>query len=230
MPSSMTTASAVIGIPTFLLLLTHMKSLPLAYTFRSWWLLRAVIKRAKANKLKPEPLFTVVSENHRCLYDDIDYNQHMNNSMYNKNLDFARIHTLYTLFPRIMMEPDHHIFCHNGGVYTMFKKEIPPMSNYTIETRIWTWNEKWMWLQHRFVLPSDEIACAAVSKLVFKKTSGKTVPPVEVLQLCGHELDADIEERRKKNWEIAGKLLDADKLFKDPYSWTDQRFLPAAKM
>ena len=27
-------------------------------------------------------LFTVVSEDHRCLYDDIDYNQHMVNILY----------------------------------------------------------------------------------------------------------------------------------------------------
>ena len=54
MPSTTTTLTAAIGVPAFLLLLTHMKSLPLAYTVRSWLLLRKVIKRAKANKLEPE--------------------------------------------------------------------------------------------------------------------------------------------------------------------------------
>ncbi|KAI9271605.1 HotDog domain-containing protein [Phascolomyces articulosus] len=230
MPSTLTTASAAIGVPALLLLLTHMKSLPLAYTFRSWWLLRTVIKRAKANKLKPEPLFTVVSEDHRCLYDDIDYNQHMNNIMYNKNLDFGRIHILYTVLPRVMMEPHHHLFCHNAGVMCVFKKEIPPLSNYTIQTRIWTWNQKWMWLQHRFVLPNGDVACYAVSKLVFKKTNGKTVPPTDVFELCGHALDDQVEERRKRNWEVAGNLLEMDALVKDPFSWTEQRVLPPAKL
>ncbi|KAG2221636.1 hypothetical protein INT45_001161 [Circinella minor] len=230
MPSTTTTLTAAIGVPAFLLLLTHMKSLPLAYTVRSWLLLRKVIKRAKANKLEPESLFTVVSEDHRCLYDDIDYNQHMNNGMYNKNLDFGRIHILYTILPRVMMEPNHHLFCHNAGVMCVFKKEIPPLSNYTVQTRVWTWNQKWLWLQHRFVLPNGDIACYAVSKLVFKKTSGRTVPPSDIFELCGHELDAGVEERRKHNWDIAGNLLELDGLVKDPFSWNEQTLLPPAKL
>lgn len=129
-----------------------------------------------------------------------------------------------------MMEPNHHIFAHNAGVLTLFKKEIPPLSNYTIQTRIWTWNEKWLWLQHRFVLPKGVIACVAASKLVFKKTSGKTVPPRQVFELCGHNVDDPaIEQRRQQNWEIASHLLKVDALFSDPYDWDELR-LPSAKL
>lgn len=48
------TLKAVVGLPAALLVLTHLKSLPLAYTLRSWWLLRALVKRAKARNLEPE--------------------------------------------------------------------------------------------------------------------------------------------------------------------------------
>jgi hypothetical protein len=34
--------------------LTHLKSLPLAYTVRSWLLLRGLIKRAKQRNLEPD--------------------------------------------------------------------------------------------------------------------------------------------------------------------------------
>lgn len=154
-------------------------------------------------------------------------------SMYNKVLDFTRIQLLYVLFPRVMMEPKHYILCHNAGVLTLFRKEIPPLANYTIQSRVWTWNEKWVWLQHRFILtdePNKPVACIAVSKLVFKKTSGKTVPPHQVFELCDHDLsDPAIEERRKHNWEIASNLLKIDALVDDPYDW-DTQLLPAAKL
>lgn len=127
-----------------------------------------------------------------------------------------------------MMEPHHRIFCHNAGVLTLFKKEIPPLSNYRIQTRIWTWNEKWFWLQHRFLLPGDVLACTAVSKLVFKQTSGKTVKPEQVLAICGHELTPDVEERRARNWRVAEHLLQSDALLQDPDAWDE--VLPVAKM
>ncbi|KAF7722626.1 hypothetical protein EC973_002898 [Apophysomyces ossiformis] len=229
MSSPLRTSAAVAAGSGILLGLAHLKSLPMAYTVRSWLILRSLVKRAKANQLNPDPLFSVVSLNHRCYWDDIDYNQHMNNSTYNKNLDFSRIYLLYTILPRVMMEPDHHIFAHNAGVLTLFKKEIAPLQRYTIQSRIWTWNNKWLWLQHRFVFTRDNkqvVACIAVSKIVFKRTSGKTVAPAHVLELCGHELKVEDENRRAREWEIAGHLLELDVMFKNPEDWDS----PLAKL
>lgn len=48
------TKALAIGIPVGLLLTAHLKSLPFAYTVRSWFLLRALIKRAKENQMKPD--------------------------------------------------------------------------------------------------------------------------------------------------------------------------------
>ncbi|KAG0173971.1 hypothetical protein DFQ30_006450 [Apophysomyces sp. BC1015] len=212
MPSQLPTSLLVVGIPSLLVTLAHLKSLPLAYTFRSWLLLKYLVKRAKLNQLNPDRKFRGFLD-HRCFWDDIDYNQHMNNS---------RIYLLYTILPRVMMEPDYHIFAHNAGVLTLFKKEMPPLQRYTIQSRVWTWNHKWLWLQHRFVFTKDKeevIACAAVSKIVFKRASGKTISPPHVLELCGHHLSAADEDRRAKNWDIAQHILELDVLFQNPESW-----------
>ncbi|KAI9322265.1 hypothetical protein BX666DRAFT_2022765 [Dichotomocladium elegans] len=223
--------STIVGIPALILLLAHVKSLPLAYTIRVWLLVRAATKRAKANNMKPEPIFTVTREDHKCLYDDVDFNFHMNNGMYNKVLDFSRVHLLFTLFPRVMIESTHGIVCHNAGVVTLFKKEIPPLSTYQVQTRILTWNAKWLWLQHRFMLPSGDIACVSVSKLVFKKSNGKTIPPAQLFELCGHSLsDPAIEERRQANWDLVEGILRLDALNNDTYDWNSPQSLPAAKL
>jgi hypothetical protein len=124
-----------------------------------------------------------------------------------------------------MMEPNHHIFGHNGGVVTLFRKEIVPFAKYQVQSRIWTWNDKWIFLQHRFIFKGekneDVIACFAFSKIVFKKLSGRTVPPKEVFELCGHELNDAVEERRGYNWETASSILNLDKIRTDPYSWSN---------
>jgi hypothetical protein len=68
---------ALVGVPAALITVAHINSLPFSYTIRSWWLLRALVKRAQKFNLEPEALFTIVSQSQRCLWDDIDYNQHM---------------------------------------------------------------------------------------------------------------------------------------------------------
>lgn len=44
----------LVGIPTLLVTLAHINSLPFVYTIRSWWLLRSLVERAKKLNLEPE--------------------------------------------------------------------------------------------------------------------------------------------------------------------------------
>ncbi|KAI9279870.1 HotDog domain-containing protein [Sporodiniella umbellata] len=211
------------AVPIGILALSHIKSFPLVYTFRSWLTVRSVIKKTKKNKLRPEPLFTTISQDHRCYLDDIDYNQHMNNGMYNKMLDFSRIELLYSIFPKVCIVQDLHIFGHTGGVVTLFRKEIPPFAKYRVQGRLYAWNNKWFVIQHRFVLDDGTVACYALSKIVFKKLSGKSIPPEQILEICGHNVnDKEIIERNAHNWETAQHILCLDKATEDPYPWTSK--------
>jgi hypothetical protein len=51
------TKALAVGVPVGLLLIAHLKSLPFAYTVRSWFLLRALIKSAKENNLRPGRMY-----------------------------------------------------------------------------------------------------------------------------------------------------------------------------
>lgn len=57
--NNISTTALVVGIPVGLLITTHLKSLPFAYTVRSWFLLRALIKKAKQNKLEPDRKYSL---------------------------------------------------------------------------------------------------------------------------------------------------------------------------
>lgn len=65
-------AAAIVGIPTLLVALAHINSLPFSYTIRSWWLLRALVKRAEKLKLKPECMYrymnNICSESDDCIH------------------------------------------------------------------------------------------------------------------------------------------------------------------
>ncbi|RUO95472.1 hypothetical protein BC936DRAFT_143946 [Jimgerdemannia flammicorona] len=151
-----------------------------------------------------------------------------------------------------MLDPDASIYCNNAGVLTLFKKEIAPLQRYTVQTRVLTWDDKWFWLEHRFVYPKDPaayqrwptrhhqqadedtaaaaadkhaedeivVACVALSKLVFKERTGKTVPPATVLEICGHGVgDEERERRRAKTFEVVEGLQKTERLFRE--RWGD---------
>lgn len=54
MLSSAKSVSAAIGVPALIIVLSHVKSWPLSYTLRSWWLLRSLVKEANERGLEPE--------------------------------------------------------------------------------------------------------------------------------------------------------------------------------
>ncbi|KAF8978520.1 hypothetical protein BGZ46_006383 [Entomortierella lignicola] len=124
--------------------LLHFKSLPGVYTLRS------LSYFIKARNLK-EPgvgLLETSKIHSRVWFDDLDLNIHLNNSSYNKMMDFARIELCTQLFPG-WKNPHRFDMCLAQTVL-FFKSEVPRFSKYTITSRIFTWDDKWIWMQHRF--------------------------------------------------------------------------------
>ncbi|GJJ78667.1 hypothetical protein EMPS_11026 [Entomortierella parvispora] len=127
-----------------LLALMHFKSLPGVYTVRS---LSYIIKNRHLKK--PSIGLLEASKYHsRVWFDDLDLNIHLNNSSYNKMMDFARIDLCTRLFPgwQVRNKFDMRL----AQTVLFFKAEVPRFSKYTITSRIFTWDDKWIWMQHRF--------------------------------------------------------------------------------
>ncbi|KAF9102765.1 hypothetical protein BGX29_004200 [Mortierella sp. GBA35] len=138
MPSDTTKALLI------LLALLHAKSLPGVYTLRS---LSYFIKAR--NMTEPVIGLLEASKYHsRVWFDDLDLNIHLNNSSYNKMMDFARIQLCTQLFPG--WQHRHKFDMCLAQTVLFFKAEVPRFSKYTITSRIFTWDDKWIWMQHRF--------------------------------------------------------------------------------
>ncbi|KAF9177236.1 hypothetical protein BGZ51_006937, partial [Haplosporangium sp. Z 767] len=131
-------------IALVLIALMHAKSLPGVYTMRS---LSYFIKNY--NTQEPSTGLLEASRYHsRVWFDDLDLNIHLNNSSYNKMMDYARIELCTRLFPGWQVRHKFDICLAQTVLF--FKAEVPRFSKYTITSRIFTWDDKWIWMQHRF--------------------------------------------------------------------------------
>ncbi|KAF9965328.1 hypothetical protein BGZ70_005041 [Mortierella alpina] len=133
--------------------LMHIKSLPGVYTVRSLYYFvqpRSLLYYVKPG-YRPQPrvgLLGTKRYHSRVWFDDLDLNIHLNNSSYNKMMDFARIDLCTSLFPS--WQHLHKFDIMLAQTVLLFKAEVPRFSKYTITSRIFTWDDKWIWIQHRF--------------------------------------------------------------------------------
>ncbi|KAG0326063.1 hypothetical protein BGZ99_010202 [Dissophora globulifera] len=127
-----------------LIALMHIKSLPGVYTLRSL----SYFVNARSARTPRIGLLEASRYHSRVWFDDLDLNIHLNNSSYNKMMDFARIDLCTRLFPGWQVR--HKFDMCLAQTVLFFKAEVPRFSKYTITSRIFTWDDKWIWMQHRF--------------------------------------------------------------------------------
>lgn len=105
-----------------------------------------------------------------------DWNVHMGNSSYNLLCDFARYHHLARLFGRLDLAGA------NGGVYMRFKRSITPLERFAIHTRVAGYDEKWLFIEHRFMVAGRCKACG-ISKVAFQdRKTGTMLRPLDELR------------------------------------------------
>ncbi|CAG8483273.1 611_t:CDS:2 [Paraglomus occultum] len=217
-------AVSTLKLMAVVVILFNYKSWPLVYHIRSYFAYRKGLERLRE---KQKNLFYISVQNHRLWPDDMDINFHMNNSSYNKLLDYARYAHVTGQWGTPLIKKE--LFIHNAGIQTFFKKEIPPFAKFLVETRLLTWNEKWMFLIHRFVLAKTKVtSCICTSKLVFKQPNGKTVKPEDVFELCGYVCNSEQERQlrdmlRDNGMKYAESILQMDGLFEESELWNENQ-------
>ncbi|KAI9097035.1 HotDog domain-containing protein [Phlyctochytrium arcticum] len=194
-----------------LLVILQIRSFPLVHHFR---IFTAVLKANRLHTSKPAAtIWTVLRQSYRVWLDDMDWNGHMNNSSYNKHLDFARTNWTIRLFG-LRFNKQYRLM--NAGVQIWFKRELKPFQQYVIDTDLLGYEEKWIYLRHKFIALKDgeeHIYAVATSKLVFKEKSGKTLPFAKALALSGINpiaIGSD-EERRASGVGMMTGLIESEK-------------------
>ncbi|OBZ73958.1 hypothetical protein A0H81_06091 [Grifola frondosa] len=80
--------------------------------------------------------------------DDCDFNLHLSNSCYAKNLDAARFKTALAYFPTFFRAGG---WLGLGATHYSFLREIPIFSRYEIRLSMMSWDNKWIYVVIRYV-------------------------------------------------------------------------------
>lgn len=152
-------------IAALLLALANFKNLPGVWHIR---VLRGIIYQLyfQPNRQMPKHLFApMITASRNTLYD-CDYNGHKSNSTYFADLDVARAHymgcIIRTGLARLnrgdqqglsieTQKADGRYYVALGAVSCFFQREIKPLEEFEIFTRVLSWDRKWLYLVSHIV-------------------------------------------------------------------------------
>lgn len=138
--------------------------------FRLFWMLATLRWRGKA-----APFDTTVLHM-RVLPNDLDFNGHMTNGRYFTVADVGRMdYVLRTGTLKVAMRERAMPIV--GDATARFRRELRPFEAYELHTRLLGWNDKWTFMEHRFVC-KGRVAGVVVMRGLFRAASGPVAPGV----------------------------------------------------
>jgi acyl-CoA thioesterase FadM len=142
-------------------------------------LLRVLI----ASFFRPRLDFTDTSElRFRVMPHDLDINIHMNNARYFALMDLGRFDLIartgmWRLVLRRRWQPVI------GSAIVRFRRPLKPFQPVTLSSRVFGWDEKWLYIEHRLD-SRGVLACHTVVRGAFVGQGG-VVPPSGIVALLG---------------------------------------------
>lgn len=123
-----------------------------------------------------------VRMDYRVWPHDLDLNMHMNNGRYLTLMDLGRL--------QLMMRTGlaKHIFKNGwmpvlGAANVRYRRPLAPLRRFTLTTRLLSWDEKWFYIEHRFLQGQEVMAVAVVRAVILGK--GKSLPTSVFTNLLG---------------------------------------------
>lgn len=214
------------------------KTLPFAYFFRFYYrlIVNLVIPRKRYLQNKKQNTFGITGKtNNLDVFEyttmetyvsplELDMYLHKSNSTYSIDLDIARTNVVTKIFQRFWYK---YYDNENGefkgvalsnmpyvpvaSIQCVFKKELRLYQRYNVKSKVLAWDEKWLFVLSKFVLPGSEKLCTiAVTKYVFKKQRF-TIKPEDIIRDCGLWND-EVAKVNKKNYEIVKYMASIEDL------------------
>lgn len=113
---------------------------------------------------------------------DLDLNMHMNNGRYLTLMDLGRL--------QLMMRTGlaWHIFKNGwmpvlGAANIRYRRPLSPLQRFTLTTRLLSWDEKWFYIEHKFLVKEEVMAVAIVRAVILGK--GRSLPTSVFTELLG---------------------------------------------
>lgn len=148
------------------------------------WLRVLWIFLASLGKPRLSHILDISRLNFRVFPTDLDSNLHMNNGRYLTIMDLGRLDLiLRTGLLRFMRE--HKNVPILAAATLRYRLPLDPWQRYTLETQVVYWDERWIFLEQRFILAdgpkAGAIAAIGLVKGSFYDRANKTTVPTQAL-------------------------------------------------
>ena len=119
----------------------------------------------------------------RCLPTDLDFNMHMTNSRYASFGDLSRVNFMirngaWKRFREAGLLPVL------GSATFRYRRAINLFQKFAVTTSVLTWDDRWIYLLHKYLV-KDEVAALAVVKVAFVTKAGRS-PIEQIVELMGY--------------------------------------------
>lgn len=146
--------------------------------------------------------------------NDLDLNGHMNNGRYLTIMDIGRMDFVLRLrLAGYVMRNGYIPVLSSASM--RYRLPLLPFQKYELKTRIVCWDDKWVFMEHRFVITGGKkdgaVAAVGLVKGSFfsKKTRG-TIPTSEIMQAIGLSQDSPAMPDYIVQWQLAEETLRED--------------------
>lgn len=155
--------------------------------------------------LRRRGVFESSSLRFRAWPNDLDINMHVNNGRYLTFMDLGRIHLLAQmgLLGAVVRHGWQPVL---SAAEINFIRPIGPFALFTLLTRSITWDEKYFYIEHRFMRGDTLCAVATVRGLFIER--GRRVTPAEVLSVLKLDVVAPEMPATIRRWN---ELMDLKK-------------------
>jgi YbgC/YbaW family acyl-CoA thioester hydrolase len=178
-------------------------------------ILRSVILNKVNKRKKPasyKPFMESISRSFRVGLTDIDFNMHINNSRYMVFMERARWdHPVQTNTWDVMLKEKLNFIV--AGIEMGYIREIRLGKKFEVETRYLGWDEKYFYLEQRFIA-DGKIHAYGMVKAVFLQ-QGKKAEPHGVANTLGIKQASGALPEHMELWK---RLSSAKRTFSSPSS------------
>jgi acyl-CoA thioesterase FadM len=119
----------------------------------------------------------------RCLPTDLDVNMHMTNSRYHSFTDLVRIDLVIRsgAWKRIRAAGLYPVL---GSATMRFRRSIRPFQKFTVTARVLSWDDRWIYIEHKFITGQD-VAAISIVKTIFLSPQGR-IPTEKLIAVMGY--------------------------------------------
>ncbi len=148
------------------------------------------------------------------LPNDIDLNGHMNNGRYLTIMDIGRMDFVLRLGLAGYVIRNGYIPVLSSATIR-YRLPLLPFQKYKLGTRILCWDDKWVYMEHRFTLSGGKkdgavAAIALVKGSFFDKKTRATIPTAHIMAAIGQTIESPAIPSYIEKWQESEDALRAE--------------------